>query len=179
MNKSELANIDKFKGVIIEPNGIAHSFGHCLMIPNEHNITGEEHEEEFKKTILSSPWWANYNVSYDDSKNYYSQLEEITKTGFSVIQNNSSVTARGNRYVSYSFALSTEGLEGQKDYLSSVYPVISKLMSNEDSPYAEFALYENGEIITDVFTSDIQKVDEIYKDLGIESQKEEKIGKIK
>lgn len=41
MNKSELANIDKFKGVIIEPNGIAHSFGHCLMIPNEHSITGE------------------------------------------------------------------------------------------------------------------------------------------
>ena len=72
-----------------------------------------------------------------------------------------------------------EGLEGQKDYLSSVYPVISKLMSNEDIPYAEFALYENGEIITDVFTSDIQKLDEFYKDLGIESQKEEKIGKIK
>lgn len=26
MNKSELANIDKFKGVIIEPTGVVHPF---------------------------------------------------------------------------------------------------------------------------------------------------------
>ena len=41
----ESIKIDKVKGVVIEPNGIAHSFGHCLMIPKEIEITGEEHEK--------------------------------------------------------------------------------------------------------------------------------------
>ena len=102
----ESIKIDKVKGVVIEPNGIAHSFGHCLMIPKEIEITGEEHEKCFETEIIASSWWQNSNISYDYKHYYYSQIENLTKQGFSLIQNNSCVTDRGNRSISYIVALS-------------------------------------------------------------------------
>lgn len=161
--------MDKVKGIIVEPNGVAHTFGHCYMIPNEVNITGEEHEKCFRNEVLTSDWWNKYNVSYDYNKNFYSQLGNIAKQGFSIVQNNSSVTAKGNRYVSYTVVLSKEALPAQEEFLKNIYPTINEIMSEEDSTYFEFALYdrENVEPIIDDYGADMETVDEFYNKIGI------------
>ena len=86
-------DIDKVKGIIIEPDGIAHSFGHCLMIPKEIEITHERHEKCFEEEILTSNWWKDNKVNYDYNQYYYSQLGNLTKPRiFTYSRNNSCVT---------------------------------------------------------------------------------------
>lgn len=161
--------IDKVKGIVVEPNGIAHTFGHCYMIPNEVNITGEEHEKCFQKEVLASDWWNKYNVQYNYNHYFYSQLGDIIKQGFSIVQNNSSVTASGNRYISYTLALCKDSLQAQEDFLKNIYPTINKIMTEEESAYFELALFdkENSEPIIDDFGADMETVDEFYNKIGI------------
>lgn len=166
-----LTNIDKVKGVIIEPNGIAHSFGHCLMIPKEIETTHEEHQKCFEREILDSSWWQNSNISYDYKHYYYSQIENLTKQGFSLIQNNSCVTDRGNRSISYVVALSSEGLTKQEEYVKDIYKTISEIISLEDSAYFELALFSDGIPIIDMLGDSIEKLDEFYNEIGINPEK--------
>ena len=171
----ESIKIDKVKGVVIEPNGIAHSFGHCLMIPKEIEITGEEHEKCFETEIIASNWWKNSNVNYDYNHYYYSQLDTLTSHGFSLIHNSSCTTDRGNRSISYIVALSKESLSNQEEYIKSIYPQINKIITNEEKAYFELALYSGGIPLIDMLADSIEELDEFYEKIGLDI---EKIGKI-
>lgn len=135
MNKSELANIDKFKGVIIEPTGVAHPFGRCIMLPDKLLSGDLNHNPSFKKEILPQTWWKNYNIPYDENKSIFAQMEDLVSLGFSFIINHSCVTAKGDNYCCYSFHISDETLSNTRPYLKEVYPVIKKLKNSEDSCY--------------------------------------------
>jgi len=169
-----LIDIDKVKGIIIEPNGVAHSFGHCLMIPKEIEITHEEHKKCFENEIIASDWWQNSNINYDYNHYYYSQIENLTKQGFSLIQNNSCVTDRGNRSISYVVALSSEGLTNQEDYIKKLYSQINKIIASEDSAYFELSLFGDGIPIIDMLGDSIEKLDEFYSEIGINPKKTQK-----
>lgn len=172
-------DIDKVKGVIVEPNGTAHSFGHCLMIPKEIEITHEEHEKCFEEEIIASDWWKNSNVNYDYNHYYYSQIGNLTKQGFSLIQNSSCVTNRGNRSISYVVALSSEALSNQEEYIRRVYSKINEIITNEDSAYFELSLFSKGLPIIDMLGDSVEKLDEFYEQLGIEPEKLNKTSKSK
>lgn len=169
-----MTDIDKVKGIIIEPNGVAHSFGHCLMIPKEIETTHEEHQKCFEKEILTSSWWQNSNINYDYNHYYYSQIENLTKQGFSLIQNNSCVTDRGNRSISYVVALSREGLTNQEEYVKDIYGKISEIISLEDSAYFELSLFSEGIPVIDMLGDSIEKLDEFYNKIGINIEKKQK-----
>lgn len=175
--RDESIKIDKVKGVVIEPNGIAHSFGHCLMIPNEIEITHEEHQKCFENKILASDWWQNSNINYDYNHYYYSQIENLTKQGFSLIQNNSCVIDRGNRSISYIVALSKESLSNQEEYIKSIYPQINKIITNEEKAYFELALYSEGIPLIDMLAESIEELDEFYEKIGLDIEKTGKIAK--
>lgn len=177
MLRDESIKIDKVKGVVIEPNGIAHSFGHCLMIPNEIETTHEEHQKCFENKILASDWWQNSNINYDYNHYYYSQIENLTKQGFSLIQNNSCVTDRGNRSISYIVALSKESLSNQEEYIKSIYPQINKIITNEEKAYFELALYSEGIPLIDMLAESIEELDEFYEKIGLDIEKTGKIAK--
>ncbi len=174
-----MIDIDKVKGIIIEPDGIAHSFGHCLMIPKEIEITHERHEKCFEEEILTSNWWKDNKVNYDYNQYYYSQLGNLTKQGFSLIQNNSCVTNRGNRSITYVIALSSEALSNQEEYIKSVYPKISEIITGEESAYFELSLFRDGLPIIDMLGDTVEKLDEFYKELGIVPEKSDETSKIK
>lgn len=172
-----MIDIDKVKGVIIEPNGTSHSFGHSLMIPKEIEITHEEHEKCFEAEIIASNWWKNSNVNYDYNHYYYSQINNLTKQGFSLIQNSSYVTNRGNRSISYIVALSGESLSMQEEYVKSVYPKINEIITKEESAYFELSLFNNGIPIIDMLADSIEKLDEFYDKIGIKPEKIEENAK--
>ena len=174
-----MVDIDKVKGVIIEPNGTTHSFGHCLMIPKEIETTHEKHEKCFEEEIIASDWWKNSNVNYDYNHYYYSQIGNLTKQGFSLIQNNSCVTNRGNRSISYVVALSGEAFSNQEEYIKNVYSKINEIITNEDSAYFELSLYSDGLPIIDMLGDSVEKLDEFYEQLGIEPEKIDETSKLK
>lgn len=174
-----MVDIDKVKGVIVEPTGTTHSFGHCLMIPKEIETTHEKHEKCFEEEIIASDWWKNSNVNYDYNHYYYSQIGSLTKQGFSLIQNNSCVTNRGNRSISYVVALSGEALSNQEEYIKSIYSKINEIITNEDSAYFELSLYSDGLPIIDMLGDSVEKLDEFYEQLGIEPEKIDETSKLK
>ena len=173
----ESIKIDKVKGVVIAPNGVAHSFGHCLMIPKEIETTHERHESCFKNEILASDWFKNNNVKYDYNHYYYSQIDTLTSQGFSLIQNSSCTTDRGNRSISYIVALSKESLSNQEEYIKSIYPQINKIITNEEKTYFELALYSEGIPLIDMLAESIEELDEFYEKIGLDIEKTEKIAK--
>lgn len=172
-----LTDIDKVKGIIIEPSGVAHSFGHCLMIPKEIETTHEEHQKCFENEIIASDWWQNSNINYDYNHYYYSQIENLTKQGFSLIQNNSCVTDKGNRSISYVVALSSEGLTNQEEYVKGIYKKISEIVTDEDNAYFELALYSGGIPLIDMLAESIEELDEFYEKIGLDIEKTGKIAK--
>lgn len=172
-----MVDIDKVKGIIIEPDGIAHSFGHCLMIPKEIETTHERHEKCFEEEILTSNWWKDNKVNYDYNQYYYSQLGNLTKQGFSLIQNNSCVTNRGNRSITYVIALSSEALSNQEEYIKSVYPKINEIITKEESAYFELSLFRDGLPIIDMLGDTVENLDEFYDKIGIKLEKIEENAK--
>ena len=82
-----MVDIDKVKGVIVEPNGTTHSFGHCLMIPKEIETTHEKHEKCFEEEIIASDWWKNSNLSYDYNHYYYEYYFYLLNKYFSFLLN--------------------------------------------------------------------------------------------
>ena len=172
-----LTDIDKVKGIIIEPSGVAHSFGHCLMIPKEIETTHEEHQKCFENEIIASDWWQNSNINYDYNHYYYSQIENLTKQGFSLIQNNSCVTDKKNRSISYVVALSSEGLTNQEEYVKGIYKKISEIVTGEDNAYFELALYSGGIPLIDMLAESIEELDEFYEKIGLDIEKTGKIAK--
>ena len=163
-----MTDIDKVKGVVIEPSGTVHTFGHCLMIPKEIETTHEKHQQCFEEEILDSDWWKNSNINYDYDHYYYSQVGKLTKQGLSLIQNGSTVTDRGNRSISYMVALSSEGLTNQEEYVKDVYSKIDEIMNKEDSAYFELSLFKDGLPIVDMLADSVESLDEFYNEIGID-----------
>lgn len=176
MNSNENANIDKFKGVIIEPNGVAHPFGECMMVPDNQLSADSNHDPSFRKEILPQEWWKSYNVPYDENKTIFTQMEDLISLGFSFIINHSCVTARGNHYYCYSFGLSDKSLANATPYLKEVYPVIKRIKDSEESCYFDGEVYKDG-VENEGFG--IDDIDEFYGSIGILPEKIEESSKVR
>ena len=152
--------IDKVKGVVIEPNGIAHSFGKCRMVLN--TTADEAHGPSFKREILSKDWFKNYGYDYKQDETLFSQIPEMTKYGFSFVINHSSVNPRGTNYYCYSIQIAKESIPNIKNYFKNIYPIIKDVQDVPEPCYVEGMIYENGcEALEDI----MYDVDEFYDQL--------------
>lgn len=164
--------IDKVKGVVIEPNGIAHSFGECRMVLD---TTAEEaHDPSFKKEVLPKDWFKKYGYNYQEDETLFSQIPDMTKHGFSFIINHSMVNQSGSNYYCYSFQLNKESIPNLGTYFKNIYPIIKQVESDSEPCYIEGMIYENGsEVLDDV----IYNIDELYKEIGISLEEKKGRGK--
>lgn len=159
--------IDKVKGVVIEPNGIAHSFGKCRMVLN--TTADEAHDPSFKREILPKEWFKKYGYDYKQDETLFSQIPEMTKYGFSFVINHSSVNPRGTNYYCYSIQIAKESIPNIKNYFQNIYPIIKEVQDVPEPCYVEGMIYENGcEALEDI----IYDVDEFYEELGFSKQEE-------
>lgn len=157
--------IDKVKGVVIEPNGIAHSFGKCRMVLN--TTADEAHDPSFKREILPKEWFKNYGYDYKQDETLFSQIPEMTKYGFSFVINHSSVNTRGTNYYCYSIQIAKESIPNIKNYFKNIYPIIKDVQDVPEPCYVEGMIYENGcEALEDI----MYDVDEFYEELGFSKQ---------
>lgn len=154
--------IDKVKGVVIEPNGIAHSFGKCRMTLD---ITDDEtHDPSFKREILSKDWFKKYNYNYNEQETLFSQIPDMTKYGFSFIINHSMVNPSGSNYYCYSMQVAKGSIPNVTTYFKNIYPIIKEVQDVPEPCYVEGMIYDNGEEALDDVIYDI---DEFYSELGI------------
>ena len=154
--------IDKVKGVVIEPNGIAHSFGECRMILD--TTADEAHDPSFKREVVPKDWFKNYGYNYKEDEPLFSQIPDMTKYGFSFIINHSMVNPSGSNYDCYSIQVNKDSIPNVRTYFNNIYPIIKEVQNNSEPCYVEGMIYEDGEEALD---DTIYDVDEFYNILGI------------
>ena len=154
--------IDKVKGVVIEPNGIAHSFGKCRMTLD---ITDDEtHDPSFKREILSKDWFKKYNYNYNEQETLFSQIPDMTKYGFSFIINHSMVNPSGSNYYCYSMQVAKDSIPNVTTYFKNIYPIIKEVQDVPEPCYVEGMIYDHGEQALDEVIYDRDQFD---NELGI------------